>query len=199
MDQRYIYRHSFSDILSDSFAGVLAGKVCEVYFFFADSHHHFTAADKSFRERIAKAEMSIAEIENKGIILMQIHIFRSENMFEKYVSKGMLSRLVTVLLIASVAILALSILNGSKDGRKQIIDSDGASEERLCSILSGIKGADEVEVIVKYDNDSQVSGVIVSAVGAENPVVANKLTNGVATLYNIPVSSVIVFEKEQEE
>ena len=66
-------------------------------------------------------------------------------------------------------------------------------------ILSGIKGADEVEVIVKYDNDSQVSGVIVSAVGAENPVVANKLTNGVATLYNIPVSSVIVFEKEQEE
>ena len=54
-------------------------------------------------------------------------------------------------------------------------------------------------MIVKYDNDSQVSGVIVSAVGAENPVVANKLTNGVATLYNIPVSSVIVFEKEQEE
>lgn len=54
MDQRYIYRHSFSDILSDSFAGVLAGKVCEVYFFFADSHHHFTAADKSFRERIKK-------------------------------------------------------------------------------------------------------------------------------------------------
>ena len=113
-------------------------------------------------------------------------------MFEKYVSKGMLSRLVTVLLIASVAILALSILNGSKDGRKQIIDSDGASEERLCSILSGIKGADEVEVIVKYDNDSQVSGVIVSAVGAENPVVEQRVTEAVKTVLGVPASRICV-------
>ena len=55
-------------------------------------------------------------------------------MFEKLAGKGALMRLVTVLLIASVAIL----------------------------------------------------------------VVANDLTKGVATLYRIPVSSVIVFEKEQE-
>ena len=119
-------------------------------------------------------------------------------MFEKIVSKGSLGKLITILLIASVAILALSILTDSKDGRKQIIDSDGGDEERLCSILSGIKGAGDVDVIVKYD-DCKVVGVIVSAEGGENPIVANKLTNGVSTLYNIPVSSVIVFEKEQEE
>ena len=118
-------------------------------------------------------------------------------MFEKIVSKGSLGKLITILLIASVAILALSILTDSKDGRKQIIDSDGGDEERLCSILSGIKGAGDV--IVKYDDDCKVVGVIVSAEGGENPIVANKLTNGVSTLYNIPVSSVIVFEKEQEE
>ena len=118
-------------------------------------------------------------------------------MFEKIVSKGSLGKLITILLIASVAILALSILTDSKDGRKQIIDSDGGDEERLCSILSGIKG--DVDVIVKYDDDCKVVGVIVSAEGGENPIVANKLTNGVSTLYNIPVSSVIVFEKEQEE
>ena len=56
-------------------------------------------------------------------------------MFEKIVSKGSLGKLITILLIASVAILALSILTDSKDGRKQIIDSDGGDEERLCSIL----------------------------------------------------------------
>lgn len=120
-------------------------------------------------------------------------------MFEKFIEKDALLKLVSVLLIASVAVLALSILTDSDDGRKQIIDQDGGSEEALCSILSGIKGADDVEVIVQYGNDSEVVGVIVSAVGADNPIVANKLTNGVSTLYNIPVSSVIVFEKEQEE
>ncbi len=130
---------------------------------------------------------------------MENHIFRSEIMFEKLVGKDALIKLITVLLIASVAILAVSILTDSDDGRKQILDADGGSEDALCSILSSIKGADDVDVIVQYDNDSEVVGVIVSAVGAENPVVANKLTNGVSTLYNIPVSSVIVFEKEQEE
>ena len=52
-------------------------------------------------------------------------------MFEKIVSKGSLGKLITILLIASVAILALSILTDSKDGRKQIIDPDGGDEERL--------------------------------------------------------------------
>ncbi len=120
-------------------------------------------------------------------------------MFEKFVNKDSLTKLTVILLIASVAILSLNILTGTKDGRKQIVDTDGGDEERLCSILSGIKGAGDVEAIVKYDEDGNVQGVIVSASGGDDPVVANKLTNGVATLYNIPVSSVIVFEKEQEE
>ena len=120
-------------------------------------------------------------------------------MFEKIVNKGSLAKLTVVLLIASIAILTLSVLTGSKDGRKQIADLDGAEEERLCSVLSGIKGAGDVEVMVRCDEEGKVSGVLVSATGGDNPIVANKLTSGVATLYNIPVSNVIVFEKEQEE
>ena len=50
--------------------------------------------------------------------------------------------------------------------------------------------------IVGYGN---LGKGVEAAEGGENPIVANKLTNGVSTLYNIPVSSVIVFEKEQEE
>ncbi len=120
-------------------------------------------------------------------------------MFEKIVKKGSLAKLTVILLIASIAILSLSILTDSKDGRKQIADLDGAEEERLCAILSGVKGVGEVDVIVRCDEEGNPAGVIVSASGGDNPIVANKLTSAVATLYHIPVSNVIVFEKEQEE
>ena len=110
-----------------------------------------------------------------------------------------LIRVIVVLLIASIGILTLSIITDNNDGRKQIIDRDGGTEEKLCAILSSIKGAGTVDVMVEYNDDDNVSGVIVIADGGENPVVANELTKGVATLYDIPVSSVIVFEKEQGE
>lgn len=119
-------------------------------------------------------------------------------MFEKLKGDGHFTKVVTVLLIASIGILALSVLSDTSDGRKQIIDRDG-SEEKLCSVLSEIKGAGSVEVMVEYSEDSQVLGVIVIAEGGKNPIIANDLTKGVATLYDIPVSSVIVFEKEQGE
>ena len=135
----------------------------------------------------------------KVIIADIFHINRSEIMFEKIVGKENFIKLITVLLIASIGILALSILTDSSDGRKQIIDLDGGSEEQLCSVLSSIKGVGDVEVMVKYDAEENVSGVIVIAEGGSDPVIANDLTQGVSTLFNIPVSNVIVFEKEQEE
>ena len=120
-------------------------------------------------------------------------------MFEKLVSKKTLTRLVTLLLIGSILILTLSIFSQRKDGRRQIIDLNGSSEERLASVLSGIKGAGEVETVIEYGQDGKVVGVIVTAEGAWSSSVAEDLSNGVATLYDIPVSSVIVFEKEQGE
>ena len=120
-------------------------------------------------------------------------------MIEKIVSGKALARLLALILIALIVILTLNIFSEGKDGRRQIIDMDGSSEERLASVLSGIKGAGEIDAVIKYDEDSKVVGVIVTAEGAGNPTVANNLTKGVATLYDIPVSSVMVFEKEQEE
>ena len=120
-------------------------------------------------------------------------------MFEKLVSKRALTGLITLLLIGSILILTLSVFSQGKDGRRQIIDMDGGSEERLASVLSGIKGAGDVDAVIEYGQDGKVTGVIVTAEGAGNPSVTNDLTKGVATLYDIPVSSVIVFEKEQGE
>ncbi len=120
-------------------------------------------------------------------------------MIEKITGNESFIRLIVVLLIASIGILTLSIFTTGSDGRKQIIDGDGGAEEQLCNVLSSIEGVGTVNVMVEYDNDSQVKGVIVIADGGKNPIVANNITNGVATLYDIPISSVIVFEREQEE
>ena len=108
-------------------------------------------------------------------------------------------RLIGVLLALSVAFLVLSIFSQDSDGRRQILDEDGGREEQLCAILSSIEGAGQVEVMIEYDSKSQVSGVIILAEGGGNPVVARNLTQGVATLYSIPVSGVIVFEKNTNE
>lgn len=119
-------------------------------------------------------------------------------MFQK-TDKDTFRRLAAILLAVSVALLALSVLTESTDGRRQILDPDGGTEEQLCAVLSSIDGAGMVEVLVEYDSRDDVKGVIVLAEGAGNPVVANNLTKGVATLYSIPVSSVIVFEKSLNE
>ena len=119
-------------------------------------------------------------------------------MFEK-IGKENFTRLVKALLIAAIAILALNLLLSDTDGRKQVLDGNGGTEEKLCSVLSSIEGAGNVEVMVEYDSRDQVKGVIVLADGAGSPVVEKKLTDGVATLYDIPVSSVIVFEKKSDE
>lgn len=118
-------------------------------------------------------------------------------MFEK-IGKENFTRLVKALLIAAIAILALNLLLSDTDGRKQVLDGNGGTEEKLCSVLSPIEGAGNVEVMVEYDSRNQVKGVIVLADGAGSPVVEKKLTDGVATLYDIPVSSVIVFEKKPD-
>jgi hypothetical protein len=120
-------------------------------------------------------------------------------MFDRLVKKDGLMRAAVIILIGSILFLTLNVLTTDKDGRRQIIDNDGGTEERLCSVLSGIRGAGQVEVMVDYSDDLQVSGVIVTAEGGGDPVVASSLTRAVTTLYGIPVSRVIVFEKEQEE
>lgn len=109
------------------------------------------------------------------------------------------TRLIAAIIVAAVFLLTISLLTDTPDGRRQISDDDGATESTLCSILSEIEGVGEVHVMIAYTEQDTVSGVIVTAVGGGDPVVRTNLTKGVATLFDIPVSSVMVFEKSQEE
>jgi hypothetical protein len=110
-----------------------------------------------------------------------------------------MTKLISVLLISAVFFLAVSILTDNDDSRNMISDNNGATESALCSILSEMKGVGAVNVLVEYGEQSTVCGVIVTAEGAGNPVIKKDIIKGVSTLYGIPASSVMVFEKKEEQ
>lgn len=114
-------------------------------------------------------------------------------------TKDTVMKIVTVIIIASIFLLAISILTDDNDSRKQISDDNGATERTLAKFLSGVEGAGEVSVMMQYNSKEAVTGVIVSAEGAKDPVVKNNISKGVAILFDIPPSNVMVFEKKQEE
>ena len=51
-----------------------------------------------------------------------------------------LMKAAAVLIILAVIFLSFDVFTQNRDGRKQIIDSDGGTETELCSILSDIDG-----------------------------------------------------------
>lgn len=142
-------------------------------------------------------------------------------------AKDLLIKFISVLVIASIALLLLNVMTQSKDGRTQIVDEDGATEysdsnseigitreeSRLKEILSGIKGVGEVDVLITYevtnaeesvfesntDNEGgKVRGVLVTASGAGSPIIQNNIMNAVAAVFDIPIQNVMVFEKNEE-
>lgn len=123
-----------------------------------------------------------------------------EKVFEKLKkdpkAKDLVIKLIALVIIVSVALLSFDVFTQNKDGRKQIIDDDGGTEAALCSILTDIKGVGDVDVMLQYNEEEQISGAIVTAEGAGDPVVRNNLVNAVRAVFNIPVSSVMVFEKD---
>lgn len=101
-----------------------------------------------------------------------------------------------LILIAAVILLSFDVFTDNKDGRKQIIDDDGGTEAELCTILSDIDGVGDVDVMLQYGEEDKITGVIVTAQGAGNPIVKNNLVNAVMAVFNISAASVEVFEKK---
>lgn len=121
-------------------------------------------------------------------------------MFGKFsMTKEHITKVFIALIVAAIFFLTMSVLVEDHDSRQQISDNDGATETTLCNILSEIKGVGQVNALIQYEEDSTVCGVIVTAEGAGDPVVKSNIIKGVSTLFDIPVSSVMVFEKSQED
>lgn len=144
---------------------------------------------------------------------------------DKYV-KDLLVKLLTILFVAVIALLLFDVLTQSKDGRRQIVDMDGgteyteetamATEEeiRLEEILSQMKGVGDTNVMITYQNveetdtvftsesnrnDRKVEGVIVASEGAGDIIIKSNIIDAVATVFDIPASNVVVFEKSNSD
>ncbi|MGN0733433.1 MAG: hypothetical protein ACI4LC_04560 [Emergencia sp.] len=118
-------------------------------------------------------------------------------MFEKInITKENLSKLIIALIVAAVFLLTMSILTDDNDSRKFIGSGGRGSETALCSFLSDIDGVGSVSALIEYDTNEKVVGVVVTAEGAADPVVRNNIVKGVSTLYDVPATSVMVFQKD---
>jgi len=144
---------------------------------------------------------------------------------DKYV-KDLLIKLLTVLFVAAMALLLFDVLTQSKDGRRQIVDMDGGTEYteetslatmeelRLEKILSQMRGVGDTSVMITWKDEEEpdtlfaserrmgsrkVEGVIVAAEGAGDVVVKSNIINAVATLFDIPATNVVVFEKVRDD
>ena len=120
-------------------------------------------------------------------------------MFDKFFkegkSKDIIIKLITIAVIAAVWLVAFDVLTQDRDSRRQIIDEDGGSEMTLSEILTDIDGVGAVDVMIRQGEDNAISGVIITAEGAGDPVIRDNITRAVAAVYNIPASNVVVFEK----
>lgn len=120
-------------------------------------------------------------------------------MFDKFFkegkSKDIIIKLITIAVIAAVLLVAFDVLTQDRDSRRQIIDDNGGSEMTLSEILTDIDGVGEVDVMIRQGEDNGISGVIITAEGAGDPVIRDNITRAVAAVYNIPASNVVVFEK----
>ena len=120
-------------------------------------------------------------------------------MFDKFFkegkSKDIIIKLITIAVIAAVLLVAFDVLTQDRDSRRQIIDENGGSEMTLSEILTDIDGVGAVDVMIRQGEDNAISGVIITAEGAGDPVIRDNITRAVAAVYNIPASNVVVFEK----
>ena len=89
---------------------------------------------------------------------------------DKYV-KDLLIKLITILFVAAIALLLFDVLTQSKDGRRQIVDMDGGTEEtalateeevRLEKILSQMKGVGDTTVMITYQSIEEPNTVFSS-------------------------------------
>ena len=133
--------------------------------------------------------------------------------------KKMMTGAFGIVLLLLITLLFLNSMVKDRDGRSSIIskgdsgvydDSSKTEEEvRLENVLESMEGVGKVHVMIRSDveketasvflsgseekSSGEIKGVIVVAEGAKNPVTQSKITEAVATVCGIPVSSVAVY------
>ena len=129
-------------------------------------------------------------------------MIKEDVLFKRFIedqsAKEKFIKALSIIIIVIVILLSFDVFSQNNDGRRQIVDRDGGVEADLCMILSDIEGVGEVDVMLQYDEDDRITGAIVTAGGADDPVVKNNVVNAVMALFDISASNVEVFKKTGE-
>ena len=121
-----------------------------------------------------------------------------KKLMEDPVMKDKAVKILAVIIAAVVVLLSFDVFSSNNDGRRQIVDKDGGVEADLCMILSDIEGVGAVDVMLQYDDDDHIIGAIVTAGGADDPIVKNNVVNAVMALFDISATNVEVFKKSNK-
>lgn len=129
-------------------------------------------------------------------------MIKEDVLFKRFIAdqsaKDKFIKALSIIIIVIVILLSFDVFSQNNDGRRQIVDRDGGVEADLCMILSDIEGVGEVDVMLQYDEDDRITGAIVTAGGADDPIVKNNVVNAVMALFDISASNVEVFKKTGE-
>lgn len=108
-----------------------------------------------------------------------------------------------VLLLVGILLVVIAIPTKSdteKDTSWGTTDENDANatemEKRLESILSQMQGIGEVHVMITYQEETQVEGVVVVAEGGGNAVIVQKITEVVRALFDVDSHKIKVIESK---
>ena len=69
-------------------------------------------------------------------------------------------------------------------------------EKRLSNILSQMQGIGNVSVMMTYQDESKVSGVVIVTENGQNPVVVKQITEVVRALFDVDAHKIKVIESK---
>ncbi len=116
-----------------------------------------------------------------------------------------------ILLLVGILLVVIALPTDKKTGIRQdansLLGSDRAgsdtystdTETRLTNLLSQIEGVGDVQVMITYQEDKKVQGIVVLAEGGENAVVVRNITGVVQALFDVNSHKIKVIEKNQNK
>ena len=124
-----------------------------------------------------------------------------QNIWKKLSENKKNQWLILLLIGILLVVIAIPTKSGTKMDTSLRMTNEGDAnatemEKRLESILSRMQGIGEVHVMITYQEESQVEGVVVVAEGGGNGVIVQKITEVVRALFDVDSHKIKVIESK---
>lgn len=129
-----------------------------------------------------------------GLLGALVEKMKADKKFELVVYSVLI--LIGILIFAVSSCDGLSLLDNTGTTEKNAGRGADDVEGQLEDILSSIDGAGEVKVMIVRSDDGTICGAIVTAQGAADIAVRERLQNAVRTVLGIEIGQVEIFQME---